>query len=92
MAHFPSKQNRLNCGLRRLRGSMLRGLQIQTVRSALLGSHLAKDSWVMTFPVGDKGRTSLIRMEVRPEGLATLEGEIAIEGRPPARLSAFIYP
>ena len=76
----------------RLRGSMLRGLQIQTVRPTPLESHLAEDGWIMTFPVGDKGRTSLIRMEIRPEGLGTLEGEIAIEGRQPARLSTFVYP
>jgi hypothetical protein len=71
---------------------MLRGLQIQTVRPTPLESHLAEDGWIMIFPVGDKGRTSLIRMEIQPEGLATLKGEITIEGRPPARLSAFIYP
>jgi hypothetical protein len=67
-------------------------LQIQTVRPTPLESHLAEDGWIMTFPVGDKGRTSLIRMEIRPEGLGTLEGEIAIEGRQPARLSTFVYP
>jgi hypothetical protein len=64
----------------RLRGSMLRGLQIQTVRPTPLESHLAEDGWIMTFPVGDKGRTSLIRMEIRPEGLATLS-----RGRSPSR-------
>lgn len=76
----------------RLRGPMLHDLQIQTVRPNPLESRLAEDGWVMAFPVGDKGSTSLIRMEIRPEALATLEGEIAIEGRQPARLSTFVYP
>jgi hypothetical protein len=76
----------------RLRGPMLRDLQIQTMSPEPVESHLAEDGWITTFPVGDKGRTSLIRMEIRPEGLGTLEGEIAIEGRQPVRLSTFVYP
>jgi hypothetical protein len=76
----------------RLRGPMFHDLQVQTVRPEPLKSSLAEDGWVMTFPVADKGRTSLIRMEIQPEALATLEGEIAIEGRRPARLSTFVYP
>jgi hypothetical protein len=76
----------------RLRGPMLHGLLVQTVRPEPLESRLAEDGWVMVFPVADKGSTSLIRMEIRPEALATLEGEIAIGGQQPARLSSFVYP
>jgi hypothetical protein len=76
----------------RLRGPMLRDLQIQTVQPEPVESRLAEDGWVMTFPVGDKGRTSLIRMEIRPEAMATVAGEVAIEGRRPVRLSSFVYP
>jgi hypothetical protein len=76
----------------RLRGPMFHGLHVQTVRPEPLRSRLAEDGWLMTFPVADQGRAGLIRMEIRPEALATLEGEVAIEGRGPARLSAFVYP
>lgn len=76
----------------RLSGPMLRAFQIETMRPEPVESRLADGGWVLAFPVLDRGRPSLVRLEIRPDALATQRGEISVEGRPPARLSAFVYP
>lgn len=76
----------------RLAGPMLRAFQIETMRPEPLESRLADDGWVLAFPVQDRGRPSLLRLEIRPDAIASQRGEISVEGRPPARLSAFVYP
>jgi len=76
----------------RLRGAMLHGAQIGNLSPEPLESHLAEDGWVLRFPVRDRQAPSLVRMELRPETLGTLDGEIAVEGRPPAPIRAFVYP
>ncbi|WP_207477876.1 hypothetical protein [Arenibaculum pallidiluteum] len=75
-----------------LRGPMLRDLQLRNLSPEPLESRLAEDGWALRFPVRDRQAPSLIRMELRPETVGWLDGEIAAEGRQPVPIRAFVYP
>lgn len=72
--------------------ALVEGLDIERMRPEPARALASPDGLHLEFAVAPTGGAAAITLNVRPQSIGPLEGEVGVVGREPARLAVFVYP